>query len=229
MVKHPYNTRWTVPAGTRILIVGTAPPPRFDEPKGLRGNDFDFFYGSEDNYMWQYLDDIALEIDGARLFSRTEVILNGKKKIDYTDTSEECCRIADRFLRKRLLWMKDVLEDYTRKSGKERLATDNALVVSDLSACTDFVSVLEETSTIDTLAFTSRDAAVWSLKRLGDQLRTDTFEKLMLGLKHKSQQGEIWQGDILGRGFRLLVLPSPSGRAASPKTDVLIYRGLLFA
>jgi hypothetical protein len=71
MLTHPYNKGELIPPDTRVLIVGTAPPPRFHDPKELRGDDFDFFYGSEDNFMWEYLDKIAEEIDGAKLFSRT--------------------------------------------------------------------------------------------------------------------------------------------------------------
>jgi hypothetical protein len=42
---HPYNLRETIPDETRLLIVGTAPPPRFSNPAcgGMRGLDFDFF------------------------------------------------------------------------------------------------------------------------------------------------------------------------------------------
>jgi hypothetical protein len=67
---HPYNLREAIPSRTKVLLLGTAPPPRFSSPScgEMRGLDFDFFYGSEDNYMWVFLDDIAERIDGRKLF-----------------------------------------------------------------------------------------------------------------------------------------------------------------
>lgn len=227
MVNHPYNTRWPVPPETRTLIVGTAPPPRFDEPKMLCGNDFDFFYGSEDNYMWQYLDEIAEQIDGAYLFNRNEVSASGKKKVDFTDSSDDCCRIADAFLSKHYLWMKDVLETYERKKGMEHLAGDDALVEPDPSGCTDFVSVLNAASAINMLAFTSEKAAMWAMRRLEDQLRNSSFDKLRRP-KSQIQKGKFWEGDIVGRRLKFMLLPSPSGRKASPKLDVESYKKILF-
>jgi hypothetical protein len=58
MEHHPYNHREEVPQETRLLIIGTAPPPRFSNPafRIMKELDFDFFYGSEDNYMWEFLD-----------------------------------------------------------------------------------------------------------------------------------------------------------------------------
>jgi hypothetical protein len=79
---HPYNLRETIPDETRLLIVGTAPPPRFSNPacKGTRPLDFDFFYGSEDNYMWEFLENISKEIDRKKLFADDA-------------SSEECCNV----------------------------------------------------------------------------------------------------------------------------------------
>lgn len=229
MIKHPYHARWAIPQGTRILIVGTAPPPRFDEPKMLRGNDFDFFYGSEDNYMWQYLDEIAEQIHGACLFNRTQVSVNGKKKIEFTDSSDDCCKIADAFLRRHHLWMRDVLDTYERKPGLAHSAADEAIIEPEPNSCTDFVSLLHSVPTIETLAFTSRLAAAWALVRLSDQLRSDKFAANLRDIKgRKTMRGKFWEGDILGRDLKFLLLPSPSGRAASPKSDVAAYRGNLF-
>jgi hypothetical protein len=49
---HPYNDE-PFPPEMRVLVVGTAPPPRFSQPRpphsGPReGYDADFFYGSAD-------------------------------------------------------------------------------------------------------------------------------------------------------------------------------------
>ncbi len=228
MITHPYNKSESVPLDTRILIVGTAPPPRFDEPKNLRGNDFDFFYGSEDNYMWQYFDEIAEDIDGACLFNRTEVVTNGKKKIIFTDTSDDCSRIARSFLRKHQLWMKDVLERYERKEGMGHLASDEAIIEPGPSDRADFVSLFNAASTINTLAFTSKKAATWTLDRLGGQLRDESFGEPIRRIEVQKQRGEFWDGNVLGCHVRFILLPSPSGRAAVPKIDVEIYKKFLF-
>jgi hypothetical protein len=52
---HPYNSE-PIPDNVRLLIVGTAPPPRFSNPQcegvGAHKLDFEFFYGSGHNNMW---------------------------------------------------------------------------------------------------------------------------------------------------------------------------------
>ncbi len=62
---HPYNHHEAIPDGTCKLIVGTAPPPRFSHPRStdkvcLRPCDLDFYYGSEDNFMWEFLERISM-------------------------------------------------------------------------------------------------------------------------------------------------------------------------
>lgn len=230
-MRHPYNTREPIPEDTRILIVGTAPPPRFNDPKSLRGDDFDFFYGSKDNCMWEYLDKIAEEVDSTNLFNRTEVLINSKLEIKYTDTSDECCATARSFLQKHHLWMKDALEEYERKQGMEHLAGDDAIKDPDPSACTDFVSALRDNSGISALAFTSRKAAIWTMKRLADQavLQGDLLNELVGRIVTQKQSGEFAKASILGRQISLILLPSPSGRRGRcDAINIPIYKNLLF-
>src|ERR1700693_4108094 len=123
---HPYNLspKFSIPDDTRLLIVGTAPPPRFSNPasKDRRGLDFDFFYGSEDNYMWEFLDNIAEEIDDEKLFADDA-------------SSEDCCDAARKFLQRHKIWMCDALQTYHRKEGMEWSASDADIVPEQL---TDF-------------------------------------------------------------------------------------------
>lgn len=223
-VQHPFNTREAIPSNTRTLIVGTAPPPRFNEPKSLRGIDFDFFYGSKDNYMWEHLDKISEEIDGAKLFNRTETVVDGKTEVTYTDTSDQCCEIARSFLRKHHLWMKDILQEYTKKPGMEHLAGDDAIEEPDPSTCTDFVSSLMENPGITTLAFTSIQAAIWTVKRLRHQgvVRGDQLDELIRLIKNQKERGEFWKGRILDREMKFILLPSPAGRV--PPSDTGGYK-----
>lgn len=61
---YPYNSE-PMPANVRLLIVGTAPPPRFSNPQCEGGRahklDFNFFYGSGHNNMWLWLNQIAAD------------------------------------------------------------------------------------------------------------------------------------------------------------------------
>lgn len=227
-MRHPYNNIEPIPSDTRVLIVGTAPPPRFNDPKSLKGDDFDFFYGSEDNYMWEHLNKIAEEIDGSKLFGQTETVINGKTKVIYTDTSDQCCKIARSFLQKHHLWMKDILEEYERKAGEEHLASDNAIKDPDPSACTDFVSIFTDNTRISILAFTSRKAALWTMKRLTQQrvLQEDQLTDLIRRAENQKERGEFWKGSILGRHVRFVLLPSPSGGVVPSPTDVQLYKML---
>ncbi len=231
MPMHPYNQKESIPPDTRILIVGTAPPPRFDGPKKLRGDDFDFFYGSEDNCMWEYLGKIAEEIDHAKLFNRTEVLIDGKSKIKYTDTSDECCEMARSFLQGHHLWMKDIFDEYERKTGDEHLAADDAIKDPALSACTDFAAALRDNTRISTLAFTSRKAAIWTMKRLTQQklLRDNLLSELVRRIQTQKERGEFWNGKILERNIKFVLLPSPSGRMGCDATNVPLYKKLLFS
>ena len=180
--------------------------------------------------MWEYLEKIAEEIDGAKLFNRSEVLIDGKPKIKYTDTSDRCCEIARSFLQKHHLWMKDIFEEYERREGEQHLASDDAIKDPDLSACTDFASALRDNTGISTLAFTSRKAAIWTMKRLTQQrvLRGDLLNELIRRIEAQRERGEFWKGSMLGRCIRFTLLPSPSGHVAPSTADVELYKKQLF-
>jgi G:T/U-mismatch repair DNA glycosylase len=211
---HPYNDQ-PIPDGTRLLIVGTAPPPRFSKPAKLVGSDFDFFYGSQDNYMWEFLDQIAEHIDGKNLFEE--------------NTSQcECCKIAHNFLKRHNIWMHDVLQTYQRKEGREDNAGDGDIKPPPDAEFTKFETVFKVRS-ISKLAFTSELAAEWTIDALKKQnLMTNPklYNSLLGWRNHKNTvpireyikekyRKPLERGNIEGRDVDFYMLPSPSGNARS--------------
>lgn len=229
---HPYNTREPIPDGTQLVVIGTAPPPRFSNPSlgGLRGLDFDFFYGSEDNYMWPFLENIAKRKWDIKLF-------------DDHFSSEQCCDAARSFLRDNHLWMRDVLSRYQRKEGKEHLADDAYILPSEFSSFRELI----HTPTISRLAFTSEKAAEWTFAAL-------IKEGLLASSEHLDATFKEWRAigqglkiqDIVqrkfkepfiecrigGRDFCLHILPTPASRSRikglTLKLKESIYEHVLF-
>jgi len=215
---HPYNFQEPIPDGTRFLIVGTAPPPRFSTPRSNGGRreewDVDFYYGSGSNYLWVFLDNIAFKAEGKLLLPE--------------QLSAEQCRDEMRsFLRRHKIWMHDVLQTYRRNPGKEDSASDNDIVPPPNAKFTNFRTVLEVKSILK-LAFTSEMAAEWTLLALEEQ-------QLLTNPEHYKAAYSYWrnidrglpiekyierkfkqpfaQGQIANRDFCLYVLPSPTARA----------------
>jgi G:T/U-mismatch repair DNA glycosylase len=225
---HPYNLREAIPSRTKVLLLGTAPPPRFSSPScgEMRGLDFDFFYGSEDNYMWVFLDDIAERIDGRKLFEEEF-------------SSPQCSDVAREFLKKHHIWMHDVLRTYRRKPGMECSASDSDIVPLSF---TSFGAVLDSPF-LEKIVFTSRKAAEWTFLALANQGLTAPGA---LSPPHLSRDQSIpiekyirtrfkapfARATIAGRNIDFYILPSPSPRAVrsgltlSRKQD--IYRSVLF-
>ncbi len=57
MFKHQHPYPPFIPEGTKKLIVGTLPPPRFTT-RELKPDDVDFCYGSRDGQLWKILEKI---------------------------------------------------------------------------------------------------------------------------------------------------------------------------
>jgi hypothetical protein len=237
---HPYNLRWRIPNQTQLLIVGTAPPPRFSNPacisnpacKCTRVLDFDFFYGSGDNYMWVFLENIAEKIDDRKLFA------------DDAD-SAECCRVARAFLQRRKIWMRDILQTYQRKPNKQCSALDNDIIATSVDDCTDFRPILSACTSLIKIVFTSEKAVEWTFRKLEHQglVPPGTYAKANLQKKVQKDASleeyvtvkfkhPFWQGRIAGRDIDFFTLPSPTGR--SPKKGLTkdrkqdIYKDILF-
>jgi G:T/U-mismatch repair DNA glycosylase len=224
---HPFNRSEPIPEGTCLLIVGTVPPPRFaNRTYGvLRDYDFEFFYGSQDNYMWEFLDQIAEHIDGQNLFEE--------------NTPRDQCRdIARKFLRRHKIWMHDVLETYQRKKGREDKAGDDDIRPPPDAKFTAFSKVFEAKS-ISKLAFTSERAAEWTISALKEQSflsAPESYERAFLQwtaidkslpiqqyVQRKFKQPFV-RGHIANRDIDFFILPSPSGNARSGKYGLTLGR-----
>ncbi|OPH83127.1 hypothetical protein [Nitrobacter vulgaris] len=211
--RHPYNTREPIPDDTRLVVIGTAPPPRFSNPAcgGMRGLDFDFFYGSEDNYMWEFLENIAKRKQGVKLFG--------------DDLSpQQCCDAARKFLRDNRIWMHDVLSSYQRKESKEHLADDAYIIPVELSSFRELL----HTAAISKLAFTSEKAAEWTFTALIQEGQLANPEHLKAAFKEwraidRGLEIEAYvrtkfkepfiECQIGGRNFHLHILPTPTRRS----------------
>lgn len=94
MFKHQHPYPPYIPAGTRKLIVGTLPPPRFSM-NALKEGDVDFCYGSKDGQLWKIISrvfDFRLETDDPLKAKkkREELLIN--HSIGVCDIVEYCYR-----------------------------------------------------------------------------------------------------------------------------------------
>ena len=232
MEQHPYNAREPIPDGTNLVIVGTAPPPRFSNPTlgGMRGMDFDFFYGSEDNHAWEFLKNIAKRRKNIKLF-------------EDGFSSEQCCDAARSFLRDNRIWMRDVLNSYRREEGKEHLAEDSYIIPIQLSSFRELL----QTESISSLAFTSEQAADWTFSALAQERLLERPEHLTSAFKEWRTIGQGLKVEdiaqrkfkepfvvcrIGGRDFCLHILPTPTSRSRikglTLKLKESIYEHVLF-
>ena len=193
------------------------------------GCDFDFYYGSKDNYMWQFLENIADEIEKKKLFAEDA-------------SSERCCDAAQQFLRRHTLWMYDVLQRYQRKPGHECLAGDDDIKQPDLADCTDVRKLFGECRRLNTVAFTSEKAAEWTFKKLGEAFdsyvetlppwKTISKEKALDEYIAEKFQSAFLQHRIGQQNIDFYILPSPTGRSRvkglGVKEKQNIYKYVLF-
>ncbi|MCS3731370.1 hypothetical protein [Bradyrhizobium betae] len=185
--KHPYNTREEIPIGTQVLIIGTAPPPRFAEGQFLEG-DIDFFYGSTDNQLW------------SQIFPR--IYGEEVQRLSPTESLTAC----KKFLCARKIWMVDVLQTYSRQ--KKDGAEDRHL---EPLSFTQFDPIFGQHSEIGTVIFTGAKAELWSgaaFEREG-LIRPGDFKKLEGG--HRMPRCRKLTIDV-GGGVRTIdafTLPSP--------------------
>ena len=214
---HPYNSE-PMPANVRSLIVGTAPPPRFSNPKceGVRAHklDFKFFYGSGHNNMWLWLNRIAA---------------SQRRALPNDDSSaQEYGEAARAFLRQNGLWMKDVLHTYPRKAGRECSSNDDDIIKPLHGECINFVEVLVQHPSIEALAFTSHRAFQWSLMAMGQPDRSSTYRERWCDDRTMDLAQPFDRMMIGCREIKFFRLPSPSGRAVSNSKANTIYKAVLF-
>lgn len=123
---HPYDI--FIPEGTKALIVGTLPPPRFCT-KDFKKNDVDFCYGSEDGLLWKIFDAIY-HLD-----------------LEY-QPSLQALKQRKSFLEQKKIGICDIVD-----SCKRQKIDASDLGMQDI-VLRDIVAKLREFSSIDTLLFT---------------------------------------------------------------------------
>lgn len=225
--KHPYNGHERIPLSTSTLIMGTAPPPRFQNFQEIAESyDFNFFYGSEDNYMWPIL----------------ECALVNEQRLLDDMSSNECVIAAKDLLTEKNLWMRDILEKYSRKCPTS--PNDSDIIPKEF---TDLQLILNEGAEISMFAFTSEKSAEWFLNALGEQRIASNLAECQQGLKnwqshrknefdsfkehYSKKYGRSFATWLIGdRKISLIILPNPTGRGQKGMTLELkkaLYKKIL--
>ncbi|MCP3446143.1 hypothetical protein [Bradyrhizobium sp. CCGUVB14] len=176
--------------------------------------DFKFFYGSGHNNMWLWLNEIAAG--------------QGRALPNDDASAHEYGEAARAFLRQNGLWIKDVLQTYRRKAGRDCSSSDDDIVRLLPGECTNFVEVLVQHPSIEALAFTSHRASEWSLMAMGQPVRSSAYRRVGRNDRAMDRTLPFDRIEVGGREIKLFLLPSPSGRAISHSEAITIYRTILF-
>ena len=209
---HPYNDYSSIPKGTRLLIIGTAPPKRFSNPRPDNWRpppgDVDFYYGSKDNELW--------EVILPKLYP--ELLPAGKElTVDQRRA----------FVKKKGFWMHDICQEYTRGRNS---ALDKDLIVSTRA---DLRRILEEHPTINTLVFAGGLAEKLSGKQMEEQKLLEQYHFGAGGVSSKPMPRRRTLSIAVGQGERnihTLTVPSPSpmSRRIYPFEEIIeLYRAAL--
>ena len=231
--EHSYNERHPIPPGTRALIVGTAPPPRFcKDPWSCEYDlDFDFFYGSGTNWMWDIL---------PRAFDKPDAL-------PVTISPEECQIKAKEFLECHGLWMRDVLARIRRKSGKENSARDTDLEKPNELDFANFSTTFDCAPNLAVIATTSEVAFEWLMQALRFQGITSSDGKSELRawkelsssipvpdsidfwISKHSRPAATFELKGATRTINVYILPSPSSSRSNmdAKSKAKIYAHVL--
>lgn len=231
--KHPYNELYSIPPGTRALIVGTAPPPRFcKDPWSCEYDlDFDFFYGSGTNWMWEIL---------PRAFDEPDAL-------PVTLSADDCRGKAQDFLKRHGLWMRDVLARIKRKANKQSSARDSDIETpNDLDfAC--FSTAFDCAPNLAVIATTSEVAFEWLMRALKFQglISTDgklelkrwrdfsslgtTSDRIDFLIAKHSRPATTFELKGTGRTINVYILPSPSFARydLDPESKAKVYAHVL--
>jgi G:T/U-mismatch repair DNA glycosylase len=232
---HPYNDS-KIPEECRLLIVGTAPPPRFSLPRSsnplcqLGQDDIDFYYGSKANRMWEMLNNIAAKIDGKEIFT------SGATNLHRSNAMRD-------FLQRHQMWMRDVLQKYQRRNCT---AKDSDIIEPDVRTLTDFQAIFSSHLNLHTIAFTSEKAAQWTFKALAHQnvVSQEAYAKALAqwrlivndsSLERYCSQKfakPMLRTQVGQRDVAFYVLPTPTARSAvkglNVQTKEGIYERVLF-
>jgi G:T/U-mismatch repair DNA glycosylase len=182
---HPYNFVNPIPGGTRVLIVGTAPPERFSRTEDLtRRGDVRFYYGSEDNELWSII---------------IPAIFRASFEHDGADAKRQGMII---FLKLNQIWMHDIFEVYERRQAGSSLDSNLQLVRP-----ADFKKVLTDHPTIEHIIFTGAKAERETCRSLVQLGLIGTMG--ILGQMPRSRTVAVRLAGSL-RPIRFHAVPSPS-------------------
>jgi len=144
------------------------------------------------------------------------------------------------FLCRHHLWMRDILQMYRRKPGKERSAKDDDIDVR--ATGTVYMqpgSLLEGNKDVHKIAFTSEAAAKWTFEPFNERRLIEGFDfnkclkKWKDGsLVEKYKAPFAGDQDVRKRKIDFYILPTPSGagrgRRLTEQDIIEIYRAVLF-
>ncbi|RXG84823.1 hypothetical protein EAS61_37810 [Bradyrhizobium zhanjiangense] len=164
--------------------------------------------------MWLWLNKIAA--DQGRALPNDET------------SAQEYGEAARDYLRRNRLWMKDVLQTYQRKTGRECSSADDDIIKPLPGECVNFAEVLVQHPSIEALAFTSHRAFEWSLMAMGQSARVRAYRERRRNDRTIDRIQPFDRIKIGDRETKFFLLPSPSGRAVSNPEAIDIYRTVLF-
>ena len=192
--KHPYPPY--IPEGTKKLIVGTLPPPRFSTGDLLE-KDVDFCYGSYYNSLWLFIDKIY----------------NLNLSFDH---SEEAIQQRKEFLINYQIGVCDIVESCERdKIDASDLGMQN-IVLRDL------IGYLKKHTTINTLLFTGGNSKNGPEYFFRKHIRDYSIKLEVLN----DEIPRIHQFELDNRKIKTISLTSPSGAANRAVGSIPLYRKL---
>lgn len=197
MFKHQHPFSPYIPKGTKKLIVGTLPPPRFTTGE-LKPGDVDFCYGSRDGQLWKIIDQI-FNLD-----------------LIYENTGE-AIQQREIFLIQQNIGVCDMIECAFRE---EINATDIGIKNAELRP---IISILKEHKSVETLLFTGGNSKNGPEYFFRKQLKNHPD----IQLENVSKDvPKIHQFTLDGRTIKTVSLTAPSGSANRAVGSMALYKEL---
>ena len=197
MFKHTHPYQPYIPKGSKKLIVGTLPPPRFTTGD-LKDGDVDFCYGSRDGQLW--------------------IILNRIFKLNLKfETTEEAIQQRKNFLINNQIGICDMV-DYAMREKID--ASDLGMKEVNLR---DMVKILREHPSVETLLFTGGNSKNGPEYFFRKHLRS--YPNIQLK-KLSDEVPRIHQFNLDNRVITTVSLTAPSGAANRAVGAMAYYKYL---
>lgn len=197
MFKHTHPYPPFIPSGTKKLIVGTLPPPRFTTGN-LKPGDVDFCYGSRDGQLWTIL---------SRIFD-VELL---------QESTEEAVQQRMDILKSLKIGVCDIV-DYAFRD--EINASDYGLKDVQLRP---LIPILKANKSVKTLLFTggnSKNGPEYFFRR-----HLNNFPEIKLELVSNTVP-RIYQFELDSRIIKTVSLTAPSGAANRAVGSMELYKKL---